>query len=79
MEEEGIVLEEMKRVQRYFRWRSLWWQALTKEVGSDAVSKGKRAYALKQEALWPILSSKFLTFWLSELRELDLSVDLINI
>lgn len=79
VEEEGIVLEEMMRVQRYFKWRSSWWHNFTKESGSDVVSMGKRAYALKQADMWPALSSKFVSIWQSELRGLGLSTDIIKV
>lgn len=78
-EEEGLVLEEMKRVQRYFAWRSAWWTELSKSSGSGSIGQGKGAYALKQASMWTTLSSNFLTTWQSELKGLNIDSELISI
>lgn len=79
MEEEGLVLEEMRRVQRYFMWKSSWWRELAKEEGSELFSQGKSVYALKQASMWLSLSSSFLRSWQNELFNLKLDRNLVNI
>lgn len=71
-------MEEMRRVQRYFVWKSKWWRGLSKESGSCDVSRGKSAYATKQAASLLKLREKFISIWHSELRGLHLDINIIN-
>jgi hypothetical protein len=81
-EEQELVLEEMKRVRRFFVWRMRWWKERTsgagfseEGAGSAMVVSGRLAYANKQIGLISKLDSKFAGLWRSTLLGLDLDVD----
>lgn len=78
-EEEALVLEEMKRVRRYFAWKASWWREKVTDAGLDKVVHGKNAYALKQASMWVRLESKFFTLWQNELSNLKLDLTLLNV
>jgi Ser/Thr protein kinase RdoA (MazF antagonist) len=78
-EEEALVLEEMRRVRRYFIWKSSWWHSQETGAGTDKVTLGKKAYALKQANMWDQLLSKFLVIWKSELSYHKLQLDLLEV
>ena len=75
------MLEEMRRVQRYFTWRAKWWQD-REDVGRTGVlplvAKGRAAYALKQAAIIDRLKARFVGLWHSELRHCKLSTTEID-
>ena len=73
-EEVTLVLEEMRRVLRYFKWKCNWW---INEAGSGAVEasrEGCEAYAHKQASLLGQLRARFSGKWKSIIIELGLDV-----
>ncbi|KAJ7084884.1 hypothetical protein B0H15DRAFT_951369 [Mycena belliarum] len=66
-EEEVMILrEEMKRVLRFLRWRSLWWEkrrGARRGAVRDDVQTGLEAYAARQAALHREIARRFKTMW----------------
>jgi hypothetical protein len=68
-----LVIEEMKRVRRYFNWRITWWR--NRMSGRDPsnsaanVIAGCSAYAAKQIALLQRMESRFTGLWKLALKE----------
>ena len=71
-----LVLEEMRRVQRYFRWRAGWWRE-REHVGRNGVlplvASGRAAYALKQATIVERLNAKFVGIWHHQLGQCKLA------
>lgn len=64
-EEVVWLIEEMRRILQYFRWRAAWWrkrQNLRTDANPD-VSRGLSAYANKQAALITALGHSFAAKW----------------
>ena len=83
-EEVELVLEEMRRTQRYFAWRCSWWlqREDVQTIGgcnSELITSGRRAYARKQVSIYTRLASKFVGTWERELERNELSIDLLKI
>lgn len=81
VEEEELVLEEMRRVRQYLEWKAQWWcetAGLGRESISDRVKAGCIAYAHKQAFYLTSLRIKFTDMWKSELMKLDLPVDCLS-
>jgi len=81
-EEKELVLEEMRRVRRYFTWKSNWWRE-RRFLGTDNVSlsikSGREAYAMKQANIIDDLESKFTKQWLTSLSVLGLPEFLLKL
>lgn len=81
-EEQELVLEEMRRVRRYFVWRSQWWVARSRTGCPDVpelVQIGRESYARKQAHLIEQLSLKFERMWRSLLPSLNLPTSLLEV
>jgi hypothetical protein len=75
------VLEEMRRVRRYFAWRSNWWcerANMGRPEVRRLVKSGRAAYAYKQANIIEALSQKFISIWQLELQTLNLEISLID-
>jgi hypothetical protein len=77
-EEEELVIEEMKRVRRYFTWRVKWWKELVSETNESAITRGRAAYAQKQMGLIRKLDSKFAGLWRGTLHGLGMPIDIVD-
>ncbi|KAJ7027962.1 hypothetical protein C8F04DRAFT_1212258 [Mycena alexandri] len=64
-EEVELLREEMKRVLRFLRWRSVWWEARrgSREQVSRELASGLDAYAARQAAVHRDIARKFKTAW----------------
>jgi hypothetical protein len=64
-EEVELVLEEMRRVLRFFNWRSSWWhrQSKLRQDVSDALAEGLTAYAHKQVQILQDMGGAFAAQW----------------
>lgn len=81
-EELELVLEEMKRVQRYFIFRQAWWLERGESGLHDVLPKikfGRLAYAHKQADIADKLREKFVKFWISKFNALGVQENAICI
>ncbi|KAJ7695594.1 hypothetical protein B0H16DRAFT_1485253, partial [Mycena metata] len=64
-EEVELLREEMKRVLRFLRWRSVWWEARrgSRDQVSRELTSGLDAYAARQAAMHRDIARKFKTAW----------------
>jgi hypothetical protein len=65
-EEVDMLREEMKRVLRFLRWRSLWWETRRTTRQTDVsreLAAGLEAYAARQAALHREIARRFKTAW----------------
>lgn len=64
-EEHLLVMEEMRRVLQYCKYKSTWWngQAERRQVSED-FADGLRAYSCKQADVWLSLGKTFSSDWL---------------
>lgn len=64
-EEVDLLREEMKRVLRFLRWRSTWWQKRTSHQPnlSEREADGNVAYAFRQVSVHLLLAQVFRTRW----------------
>lgn len=79
------MLEEMRRVPWYMKWKARWWinQAGGRDVDpvpplkatSPLLKAGCRAYAAKQAYIWLSLEEKFRDIWTPLLIEYKFSVE----
>ena len=68
IEEEELVLEEMRRVRQYLTWKATWWRdpqqsGRGRSCASDPVKEGSAAYAVKQALFYEALMDKFTRQW----------------
>lgn len=72
-EEVQLLAEEMRRVIRYFEWKSTWWLTQLQPHRSDSTQLqiGRNAYAHRQSDLWVGLAVKFSKQWTPSLKEQD--------
>jgi hypothetical protein len=75
VEEEELVLEEMRRTLRYLEWKASWWRAKVPCHDKRRIREGQAAYAAKQAAFLDELRLKFERLWRSLLVELKIDVD----
>ena len=81
-EEVELVLEEMRRVRRYFMWRRAWWKEREGSGCGGVLPKimaGRVAYSRKQVTVIDQLDSKFIKIWSNQLKTLKLPINSINI
>ncbi|KAI9068488.1 hypothetical protein FKP32DRAFT_1561583, partial [Trametes sanguinea] len=79
-EEEKLLLEEMRRVLEYFKWRASWWreQAERRINVSVELQRGLSAYAEKQAAVFDGLASRCGARWYLFLKTLGPLPDWIH-
>lgn len=80
-EEHELVIEEMKRVRRWFAWRTTWWRDRIhsgRQSVSRLIAEGRTAYAFKQSHLLSVLAEKFVSLWKVILRDLKLDPEIID-
>jgi len=70
-EEVPLILEEMHRVLRYFKWKARWWKAQGKRrtEGLPGTLHGVQAYAEKQAAFLQQLAYSSAAHWLPGLKK----------
>ncbi len=70
MEEEELLLEEMRRVIAWFQWRAGWWreQGCRRSQVDAALQRGLAAYAEKQAAVFEGLAQVCASYWVPYLR-----------
>ena len=79
IEEVDIVLEEMRRVLQYFRWKANWWRNNSGVLHAESsVHLGCQAYATKQAFQLDSLHSKFLKIWEQTIGELSLEFNFVS-
>lgn len=65
-DEEGtLLMEEMRRVVSFLRWKARWWSSVasSRATGDVRVRDGATAYALKQSDNFSYLSESFICWW----------------
>lgn len=70
-EEEELLLEEMRRVLAYCDWKAAWWRSQAEcrdGLVSAPVSRGLRAYAQKQAAVWEGVARTSASYWVTYLK-----------
>ena len=74
-EEVELLFEEQQRILQFLRWQAKWWMDRQDLVVTDdsAISKGLRAYALRQAALQEELAKHFTHIWRDTARYRELA------
>jgi hypothetical protein len=75
VEEEELVLEEMRRTLQYLRWKAGWWRSGDVEEVKVKIREGSKAYKEKQASLLDELRIKFEHMWRPVIADLKLSVE----
>ncbi|PPR06984.1 hypothetical protein CVT24_011010 [Panaeolus cyanescens] len=75
-EEVQLLLEEMRRVVRYLRWKSVWWEneASRRPNADEDIKLGLSSYAYKQASFYQQLAKSCQTYWTKGLKKLGLTV-----
>ncbi|KAJ8515113.1 hypothetical protein ONZ45_g7437 [Pleurotus djamor] len=74
-EEQDLVVEEMRRVLAWLRWRCTWWKSqgpLQSEAITPDLAEGLIAYAEKQTSILTSLHCRFLKMWRPQLQSYHL-------
>jgi hypothetical protein len=76
-EEVTLVVEEMRRVLCFLKWKSEWWKARTtsRDVPDIILQEGLVAYSTKQAQILEALGGRFAAQWLSEFRGYNIEVE----
>jgi hypothetical protein len=77
-EEIELLLEEMRRVPWYMKWKTQWWVDQAAGRGDEVsplLKSGCRAYAAKQAYIWSSLGEKFRGMWTPLLEQYGISVE----
>lgn len=71
-EEEQLLLEEMRRVIAYFKWRAEWWREQAGRRGdvSSSLARGLTAYAEKQARVFEDLATRCGARWYSYVKSI---------
>ncbi|PPR07940.1 hypothetical protein CVT24_001008 [Panaeolus cyanescens] len=74
-EEVQLLLEEMRRVAKYLRWKSAWWegQATLRPNADKGVMLGLSGYAHKQASYHATLAKSCQAYWMKGLKKLGLA------
>jgi hypothetical protein len=72
-EEVSLLVEEMRRVLWFVRWKREWWNMQGKVRGEEAgiqlkIVNGLMGYAAKQAAMWDDMGMRFASEWFPLLR-----------
>jgi hypothetical protein len=65
-----LVLEEMKRVLRYFSWKASWWRDIMGNRSNEHIRAGCAAYSQKQAFINEAMRQKCSTLWGTGLKAL---------
>ncbi|OJT11755.1 hypothetical protein TRAPUB_11697 [Trametes pubescens] len=71
-EEEQLLLEEMRRVLEYCRWKATWWRSQADRRGTlvpPPVLRGLRAYADKQAGVWEGVARRSASYWINYVKK----------
>ncbi|KZT38987.1 hypothetical protein SISSUDRAFT_968609, partial [Sistotremastrum suecicum HHB10207 ss-3] len=79
-EEQELVVEEMRRVLVFYRWKSDWWlqQIARRAEAADPVRAGLKAYCHKQAAMWKTMASQCATVWAGSLHGFNIDCPWID-